>query len=55
MRELAAILDIEYNQIYRIENGKVNTSIFMVYLLAEGLGVTHQELFDFKFPLKSKK
>lgn len=49
MRELAATIDVEYNQIYRIENGKINTTISMVHALAEGLQTTPRELFDFKF------
>jgi transcriptional regulator with XRE-family HTH domain len=55
MRELASNLDVEYNQIYRIENGKINTSISMVILLAEGLGVSHQQIFDFKYSSRGKK
>jgi transcriptional regulator with XRE-family HTH domain len=50
MRELGANADLDHNQIYRIENGLVNTSISMVHALADGLGVTHQEIFDFHFP-----
>ena len=52
MRELAAILDVEYNQVYRIETGKINTSISMVHALAEGLDVSVQDLFAFKMAAK---
>jgi transcriptional regulator with XRE-family HTH domain len=55
MRDLAANCDMDYNQVYRVENGLVNTSISMVYALAQGLGITHHELFDFKFSSRSKK
>ncbi len=55
MRQLASNLDLEYNQLYLVENGKINTSISMVVTLAEGLGMTHQELFDFPYPVKSLK
>jgi transcriptional regulator with XRE-family HTH domain len=55
MRDLASNCDMDHNQIYRVENGLVNTSISMVYALAEGFGISHHELFDFKFSPKSKK
>lgn len=55
MRQLAAHLDTEYNQLYLIETGKINTSISMVQFIAEGLGITHQELFDFTFPTDNSK
>lgn len=55
MREFATNLDVEYNQIYRIENGKINTSISMVQAIAEGLGVSHQEMFNFKWSAGKKK
>lgn len=52
MRQLAANADLDHNQIYRIENGIVNTSISMVYALAKGLGIPFKELFDFSFSEK---
>jgi transcriptional regulator with XRE-family HTH domain len=52
MREFAANLDIEYNQLHLIETGKINTSISMVQLIAEGLGLPVHQLFTFKFPVK---
>ena len=48
--KLSAESDIEVMQIYRIENGKVNTTISSVLALAKGLGVTPAKLMDFKFP-----
>jgi transcriptional regulator with XRE-family HTH domain len=47
---LSAKADVEVMQIYRIENGKVNTTISSVLALAKGLGVTPAKLMDFKFP-----
>jgi transcriptional regulator with XRE-family HTH domain len=55
MRGLAANADLDYNQIYRVENGIVNTTISMVLAIAEGLNVSPQELFSFQFPPKGKK
>ena len=54
IRQLAVECDIEHSQIYRIETGEINTTISMVRKIADGLNVSHQELFDFKFPLSSK-
>lgn len=44
MRQLAAQLDMEYNQLYRIEKGIVNTSVLMVYHIAQGLEVDIRDL-----------
>lgn len=55
MRELASNLDLEYNQLYRIEKGIINTSVSMAAAIAEGLGVSMRDLFDFKIPPRSKK
>lgn len=49
--KLSALANIEVMQIYRIENGKVNTTISSVFALANGLEVAPVELMDFKFPL----
>lgn len=48
--KLSAVSEIEVMQIYRIENGIVNTTISSVYALAKGLGVTSSKLMDFTFP-----
>lgn len=55
MRQFAANLNLEYNHIYLIETGKVNTSISMAHALAGELGVSVPELFNFKFPTSGKK
>lgn len=52
MREFAIQADIEYSQLSKIERGVTNPTISTIIYLAEALGVSHQELFDFKFPLK---
>lgn len=55
MRQFAADIDLEYNQLYLIETGKVNTSISMAQAIADGLGVPVYELFTFKFSTSGKK
>ena len=55
IRQLAAQCDIEHSQIYRIETGEINTTISMVQKIAEGLEISHHDLFNFKFPGKTKK
>lgn len=47
MTELANICDIEYRQVSDIELGKINTTISTIYLLAEALGISTKDLFDF--------
>ncbi|MFA6057857.1 MAG: helix-turn-helix transcriptional regulator [Taibaiella sp.] len=46
---LAAYSDIEVMQIYRIETGKVNTTISTLYALAIALEVSPKKLLDFDF------
>lgn len=46
---LAAYADIETMQIYRIETGKINTTISTVLALAKGLEIPPKKLFDFNF------
>jgi transcriptional regulator with XRE-family HTH domain len=55
MREFALQADIEYSQLSKIELGSGNPTISTVLALAESLGISHQELFNFKFPTKPKK
>lgn len=55
LRGFAAAMDVEYNLIYRVEKGKTNTSVSMIYAIAEALGVQPKELLDFKFPTSGKK
>ncbi|RYF37897.1 MAG: XRE family transcriptional regulator [Chitinophagaceae bacterium] len=55
IRQLAAQCDLEHSQIYRIETGEINTTISMAQKIAEGLEIPHQELFNFRFPVKGTK
>lgn len=52
MREFATHADIEYSQLSKIERGVTNPTISTIIFLAEALGVSHSELFTFKFPQK---
>lgn len=47
--KLALEMDVDYMQVYRIEHGKVNTTISTVLALARALGVPTKELLDFDF------
>jgi transcriptional regulator with XRE-family HTH domain len=42
--ELAYECGLEYSQINRIELGKINTSVSHLYLIAQALKITPQEL-----------
>lgn len=55
MRKFALLADMEYSQLSKIERGVTNPTLSTVIALAEALGIQHNELFDFKFPGKSKK
>lgn len=46
---LAAYADIETMQVYRIETGKVNTTISTIYAIAKALEVPPKTLLDFEF------
>jgi DNA-binding XRE family transcriptional regulator len=54
MRQFASNLNLEYNQIFLIETGKVNTSISMAQAIAGELGIPVADLFIFKFPPTTK-
>ncbi|TAE21391.1 MAG: XRE family transcriptional regulator [Cytophagales bacterium] len=45
--ELAAKMDMEFSQIGRVERGRVNSSLSMVFALAKALEVDIRELFNF--------
>lgn len=45
--QLAWETGLEFSQINRIENGKINTSISNVFIIAEALKIKPAELFDF--------
>ncbi len=49
---LAAYAGIETMQVYRIETGKVNTTISTILHLAKALEVSPKKLLDFDFTLK---
>ena len=46
IRALASSSGLEYSQVQRIESGKVNLSLTTIHSLAEGLGVTPDQLFS---------
>lgn len=48
---LAAYAGIETMQVYRIETGKINTTISTVLVLAIALDTTPKKLLDFDFQL----
>lgn len=52
MRKLAAMAEIEYSQLSKIERGVINTTISTVQALSETLDIPTKEFFDFKFPPK---
>ncbi|WP_318310452.1 helix-turn-helix domain-containing protein [Flagellimonas crocea] len=46
--KLEAIAGLSKNQVWRIENGEVNTTISNLKLLAKALDVNISQLFDFR-------
>lgn len=47
LEELANVAGIEYSQLSRIEKGKINTSIFCTYNIANALEISITDLFHF--------
>jgi transcriptional regulator with XRE-family HTH domain len=47
MVTLAALSDVEYSQISRIERGLISTSLSQVFAIADALEIPYKELFDF--------
>jgi transcriptional regulator with XRE-family HTH domain len=45
MEELAALSGIEYVQISRIELGKINTTIFQIFRIANSLDISVAQIF----------
>ena len=45
MEELAAMSGMEYIQISRIELGKINTTVFQIYRLANSLNISVAQIF----------
>lgn len=52
MQTLAYTINVEYSQISRIELGKINTSISIVFEIANALEVPLKNLFDFELNTK---
>jgi len=46
---------MEYSQLSKIERGVTNPTISTVQAVADGLGLTSKDLFDFKLASKVKK
>ena len=46
MEKVAHLSGLSYSQIIRIENGKINTSIYQLYLISKALEVTMGEICD---------
>lgn len=44
IENLSSVASIDYSQLVRIENGKVNTSIYNMFLIAEALNIAIAEL-----------
>ena len=56
MEELAAMSGMEYIQISRIELGKINTTVFQIYRLANSLNISVAQIFAIEeTKSKSKK
>jgi DNA-binding XRE family transcriptional regulator len=55
LREFAAMADMEYSTLSKIERGVTNTTLSTALHLAETLGIQHTELFQFKFVIKTNK
>ncbi len=47
-KDIAFATDLEISQISRIERGVINTSVGQLVLIADCLGITLKELFDFE-------
>jgi len=45
--ELGALVNKDYQSIGRIENGRVNSSAFIIHQIAQALEVGMDEVFDF--------
>ena len=46
MEKVAHLSGLSYSQIIRIENAKINTSIYQLYLISKALEVTMGEICD---------
>jgi transcriptional regulator with XRE-family HTH domain len=48
LRKLADNADVDFSQIHRIEKGITNPSLTMLFALADGLGITIEELIRYE-------
>ena len=48
MEELAHLSEIQYRHIFRIETGKVNTSIYLLYKISKTLNTELKEIIETK-------
>ena len=46
MRHLADLADVDYTQIAKIENGKINTTISTAFAISQALDISIEELFQ---------
>jgi transcriptional regulator with XRE-family HTH domain len=46
MEKVAHLSGLSYSQVIRIENAKINTSIYQLYLISKALEVTMGEICD---------
>lgn len=53
--DVSSRMNKDQQSLQRIESGKVSPSLYYLYELAEGLGVSVTELVDFKIPDKKKQ
>lgn len=49
MRQFAIIADMEYSQLSKIERGVINPTISTALALTTALGISHNDIFNFKF------
>ena len=46
IQELAFNADVEYTQVSRIERGKINTSMYQLYIISKALEINIANLFE---------
>ena len=46
--QLAELVDVDRSHISAMEHGKVGVSLDVIFMLADVLGITPKELFDFR-------
>lgn len=46
MEELAMESGMDYSQISRIERGKINTSVYQIYMITSVLNITINDVFE---------